>query len=594
MYYFLGYGEGTLPDVDDKEKSVDDLRLYLFDIENSRVLVDTYNYLKNEDVFYWSVVDCKFNIRSIGTITRTLRSKNYGYLIFDDNDKAKEEKMLAIAENNTGVIIIDSSFRHFKVSYTEFITKWLSQYRFVNEVEAVDYRTLITLPYHEDIGINTKTEQKNQLELALQKVVTRSVNLKGATDSNNEGGAGGLLNKLSLLVLQKVKELGPVTIDTDTNYEGLMVDNITAPLQKLDSIADFSVAVYVKNDNAQDINDKYKLDYKFIDANDAKYAQKLGNAGFTYICFPPSSKIGAGAWLANQHLYGVSFVRTNTINSGAFKACHNLFYANFASAVPLDIRAEAFQETGLRELKLLCVQNIGDSAFKSCKYLSKAYIQMPSLSVMYANMEKRKEVNASSGKTIDTSRLNTIGNYAFMDCVEQTEDSTKGLKYVALMNVQSIGKNAFANCEALSTVIIQNEKGFTYEIGESAFENTGIIELNLTNVSKIGANAFKNCKYLKKIILPKALSSRKNVLVIEAGAFSGTAITEIVLPPFISKQAKRLSSIFNNCDELKDIYWYTDSSTVTDKKSEVYHTYESWKRAVPNANIHVLDKSTWK
>jgi len=616
MYYFLGYGEGTLPNVNSEgtlqnvnsegtlsnvnseEQNINDLRLYLFDIENSRVLVDTYEYLKNEDVFYWSVTDCTFVVRKVGNLPRTLRSKNYGYLIFDENDKAKEEKMLAIAENSTGVIVIDSSFRHFKVSYSEFITKWLSQYRFINELEKVDYRTLMTLPYHEDIGVNTKAEQKSNLEGSLQKVVTRSVNLMGTTNSNSENNADVLLQKLSLLVLQQVMKIGPITFDIDESYNGL-IDNITVPEQQLDSIADFSVAVYVKNDNAQDINDKYKLDYKFIDANDAKYAQKLGNAGFTYICFPPSSKIGAGAWIANQHLYGASFVRTNTINSGAFKLCSNLRYVNFASNVPLDIRAEAFKGTGIRELKLLCVKNIGESAFENCGSLNQVYIKMPSLQEVSLNISKRKKIDSTVNQleeNADISKLNNIGKNAFKNCVERTgEDVVKGLKSVFLVNVQSIGDFAFANCEELSTVVIQSEPDFNYDIGISAFENTGIEEVNLTNVAKIGTNAFKDCKKLTKITLPKSLPKGKKVLGIGAGAFEGTAITEIVLPPFIPKQAKVLSSLFNNCNDLKDIYWYIENpSDITNQKSEVYHVYESWKRTAVNADIHVLSKAAWK
>lgn len=102
---------------------------------------------------------------------------------------------------------------------------------------------------------------------------------------------------------------------------------------------------------------------------------------------------------------------------------------------------------------------------------------------------------------------NTIGNYAFAECIN--------LKYVDISlnsSVSIIGHHAFAQCRGLESFTVPI---FTSYIGDSAFEGcSAMTQIKLFGtdynvaLKQIGPNAFKNCTSLRSIDFPASFSQQ--------------------------------------------------------------------------------------
>ena len=119
------------------------------------------------------------------------------------------------------------------------------------------------------------------------------------------------------------------------------------------------------------------------------------------------------------------------------------------------------------------------------------------------------------------------------------------IKKVIIENgVTSIGEDAFAECESLTSVVIPNS---VTSIGEAVFYRcTSLTEITIPNsVIKIGEYAFSNCESLKEIVIPDSVTS------IGDWAFDNCAsLTEITIPNSVIKIGRYA---FSYCDLLKEI-----------------------------------------
>lgn len=112
-------------------------------------------------------------------------------------------------------------------------------------------------------------------------------------------------------------------------------------------------------------------------------------------------------------------------------------------------------------------------------------------------------------------------------------------------HVVSIEKEAFKDCEAMGTVLVQQEDELR-KIGESAFEDCtsfGKIDLSqFKGLKEIGAYAFRNCSNLDEVTLPDTITE------IKVGAFSGCS-------GMVKFQADAMESIgeeaFASCSSLR-------------------------------------------
>ncbi|MDO4957789.1 MAG: leucine-rich repeat domain-containing protein [Prevotellaceae bacterium] len=131
----------------------------------------------------------------------------------------------------------------------------------------------------------------------------------------------------------------------------------------------------------------------------------------------------------------------------------------------------------------------------------------------------------------ETSNLKTIGNYAFMNCVNLVSlMTTISRPTLRLPNyITTIGEKAFYGCTKLATVSISANSNLT-TIGASAFANSGIKSVSIpSGVTSLPERLFENCTSLSSVTLPSTLKS------IGTATFSNTALTSISLPTGLSE-----------------------------------------------------------
>lgn len=136
--------------------------------------------------------------------------------------------------------------------------------------------------------------------------------------------------------------------------------------------------------------------------------------------------------------------------------------------------------------------------------------------------------------------VKTIGTYAFNGC--------QALKKVTISkNIKTISDSAFSQCPALTTVTIP--EGVT-KIGDGAFEECSSLKtITLPfSLTKIGSYAFYKCTALTSITVPQ------DVKTVEEYAFANCTNLKKV---YLSFGVKRLDyAAFQNCKNLTNIYMY--------------------------------------
>lgn len=135
-----------------------------------------------------------------------------------------------------------------------------------------------------------------------------------------------------------------------------------------------------------------------------------------------------------------------------------------------------------------------------------------------------------------TYKVQRIGTEAFKDCgeISRIEIPT---------SVTTIQKGAFKNCTSLDSVIIPNS---VLKMERSIFwgcHNLTFISIPVS-VSTISTYTFVDCKSLRQIKLPASVKE------IGKECFSGSAIEEFTLPPFVEFLG---DGAFKECKQLKSV-----------------------------------------
>lgn len=143
-----------------------------------------------------------------------------------------------------------------------------------------------------------------------------------------------------------------------------------------------------------------------------------------------------------------------------------------------------------------------------------------------------------------------IDEYAFYGCTALEE-------VIIPERLNFIHQNAFLDCESLTTVTF-HEGSKLHSIGASAFENTGLEEINLPEkLTYLEENAFKNSK-LTKIFLPR------NLQYIKQNAFNTPTLKETHIDDLLFFCTKEFEgetanpthftkNLFLNGEEIKDL-----------------------------------------
>ena len=238
-----------------------------------------------------------------------------------------------------------------------------------------------------------------------------------------------------------------------------------------------------------------------------------------------------------ESIYDVT-VYTHHLGKRAFAECKNLEYVRLVGDVKV-IPTAAFmncEKLHTFALSLDYLREIHASAFAGCKSLQ----YFPSLNKV-ERIENLAFAGAGISGKISLMSLREIGEYAFRASAISEVSSIgsaitrlprgvfaecQKLTHVSLTNVNSIGNEAFKGCTVLNLSLLSGVR----EIGEGSFSHSGIVNLSALDVTSIGASAFANCDRLTRIMLNDTLS------VIPDRAFSGcTSLADVNVPSALTR-----------------------------------------------------------
>ena len=214
--------------------------------------------------------------------------------------------------------------------------------------------------------------------------------------------------------------------------------------------------------------------------------------------------IGQYAFYKNKSIVDVTLPETvNRIAKYAFEST-KLTNINIPSGVK-KIEKGVFASTGITQLNLANIEEIEDEAFSS-----------------------------SNLQSITIPKVRIIGKNVFYGTKFTTLNMAESMP-----NVTKIGESAFEN----STLKQINISNATIEIGEKAFNNTSITEIVLPeNIKTIGKYAFEGCSNLTKATI------KANITAISEGMFKGCNVLNSVV--FISNITTFEKEAFYNCEAL--------------------------------------------
>lgn len=220
--------------------------------------------------------------------------------------------------------------------------------------------------------------------------------------------------------------------------------------------------------------------------------------------------IGNRAFSTCSNLRSLELEGCETTGYGSFKQCRGLKTVRLNCRV---IGELAFRECGgINSMTLENVETIERYAF-SHTFIKEFNLPEPIPELLYHAFELAtvRTWNFAPSDDADWLKIKTDGvlseedipfnvKYLEIECKEipmRALYKHKFLQRIRLKNVEKIGDFAFAHCSKLLFAELEN----CGELGEGAFEISGLLKLTLDNVKKIGKRAFYSCKRLAGVKL---------------------------------------------------------------------------------------------
>jgi hypothetical protein len=233
-------------------------------------------------------------------------------------------------------------------------------------------------------------------------------------------------------------------------------------------------------------------------------------------------------------------INSSSINNGVFYDMPNnpesSWTFDYDGAIPYAICSD---RTGITNISLIGITELGDNAFSNCTGLTSIIIPTSVTSI------RDSTFSGCTGLTSFEipSSVTNLGSNAFANCT--------GLTSIEIPDsVTSLGSDMFNNCTSLTNIIIKSSyisSGVFNQYPDNAntsftFDYSGVIPVGIfsnrsgiTNISFIGNitefedYAFNGCSGLTSIIIPASLTS---IGISALGGCSG--LTSITIPPSVT------------------------------------------------------------
>ena len=380
-----------------------------------------------------------------------------------------------------------------------------------------------------------------------------------------------------MMALAKSKKIGVSNVkvllcNTDGTTKTIPVDSKKIMFGDLDHNGKFVIEIYseyglTKNDppinkNEIKFDDSITVsfditlpeltDYEYMENDDGDTVSITGYKGTDTDIILPSeiegrkvASIWRNAFADCTELTSITIPDSVTsIQSSAFENCTGLTSVNMPNSVTYIARTAFYNCTSLKSVTIpASVTDIGSKAFgyygndDETKTIDgfKINYTKNTYGHYYATSNGFSNETCLITENLDDGTL-AISEYAGVDKTFSIPSEINGKK------VTEIGVNAFYNCSSLTTVTIPNT---VRSIGSSAFSGAAITEIVIPgNIEKVGAEAFIGCKSLASVTIEDGVKELGNV------AFAGTAIKEIVIPDSVTHIG---GGLFQYCENLEKV-----------------------------------------
>jgi len=232
----------------------------------------------------------------------------------------------------------------------------------------------------------------------------------------------------------------------------------------------------------------------------------IGENAFANAASLEAITLGEGAILEKMAFYNMSSLKSLDLSKvkkiGDYAVSGDVYNAcldedmTIAAVTPKGYYYYTYHGNQLTKIDISSAESIGEYAFSYCRVLKDVILG-----------EELKEIpryafaGCDALKNINLQGVETIGEYAFMECgLEKIDISAAESvdKYAFVSNrlladvtlgekTESIGEAAFSYCDPLAKV---TNLAFVKDIGDYAFAYTAIVEADLTGAEKLGKNVF--------------------------------------------------------------------------------------------------------
>lgn len=191
------------------------------------------------------------------------------------------------------------------------------------------------------------------------------------------------------------------------------------------------------------------------------------------------------------------------------------------------------------------VTAIGDNAFAGCKVLFQGSFTLPAQIRELGSGAFYGCESLTKFTFPPATKITKIPYLLFTDCI-----NLKSIEYSTPFT--SIGEWAFQNCTNLNTGSTFKLPNGLVTLGKSAFEGSGVKEVNATNtkLTEIPESAFMNCKNLVDISLPSTLTTIGTWAFSGCTNLSGGSSKIIIIPNGVTKIG---TYAFYKCPSLPEV-----------------------------------------